>query len=87
MSIVNSENLTHENVWRMIQSSTMLKILSNYDIELIFMDEFRLIQKLQKYTNGLKKEEKTMISHHCWAESYNIISVLPSKKIYPSEIK
>ena len=50
------------------------------------MDEFRLIQKLQKYTNGLKKEEKTMISHHCWAESYNIISVLPSKKIYPSEI-
>ena len=48
MSLVNPKNLTNENVWRMIQSATLFKILSNYDIELIFMDEFSINLRTSK---------------------------------------
>ena len=85
MSIVNPKNLTNEYVWRIIQSATLLKILSNYDIELIFMDEFSIKSRTSKAYGWTDK--KTMISYHYGAESFSIISGLSSKKFYPSEIK
>ena len=87
MSIVNPKNLTNENVWRMIQSATLLKILSNYDIELIFMDKFSINSRTSKAYIWAEKGKKAIISHHCGAESFSIISGLSSKKFYPSEIK
>ena len=71
----------------MIQSATLLKILSNYDIELIFMNEFSINSKTSKAYEWGGKAKKAMISHNCGEESFSIISGLFSKKFYPSEIK
>ena len=48
MSVVNPKNTTTENVEKMVQSAALLVTLSNYNISLIFIDEFSMSSRSQK---------------------------------------
>ena len=52
---MNSKTLNVDNFDKMIQSGTLLKILQDNGIELIFIDEYNISSRGYKIMNWLKR--------------------------------
>ena len=87
MSVVNPKNTTTENVEKMVQSAALLVTLSNYNISLIFIDEFSMSSRSQKVLRWAEKGKKALVSQYCGATSFMIIIGLSSRQFYAPMIK
>ena len=52
---MNPKTLNADNFDKKIQSGTLLKILQDYGIELIFIDEYNIISRVTRFTNWMKR--------------------------------
>ena len=84
---MNPKTLIADNFDKMIQSANLLQILPDYGIELIFINEYSVISRVIRFTDGLKKSKKAIISLYSGAESFSFITNLSSKLFYTSMIK
>ena len=48
MNVINPKTLISDNFDKMIQSASLLKVLFDYDFELIFIDEFSISSRGKK---------------------------------------
>ena len=58
ISVMNQNNLIPEKFRKMAQSAALLKILSGYNVELIFIDEFSVNSRHSKYMDGQKEVKR-----------------------------
>ena len=87
LDVVNPNNITHENFGSMIQSGALLQVLSNYGIEIIFIDEFSINSRSHKIYGWAEKGKKALISKYPGSESFSVIIGLSSKRFYTFTIK
>ena len=87
LSIINSKTFIADNFDKMIQSATLLKILPDYGIELIFIDEYSVSSRGHKIYGWAEKGKKVIISHYSGAESFSVIKSLSLKLFYTLKIK
>ena len=58
LDVVNPNNITYENFGSMIQSGVLLQVLSNYNIEIIFIDEFSINSRSHKIFEWAEKGKR-----------------------------
>ena len=87
LDVVNPNNITHENFGSMIQSGALLQVLSNYDIEIIFIGEFSINSRNHKIYGWTEKGKKVLIYKYSGSESFRVIIELSSKRFYTFTIK
>ena len=87
LTIMNPKTLAPDSFNKMVQSAALLKALSDYDIELIFIDEFSMNSRSSKVYGWAERGKKSLIIQHYWNVSFNVITVLSSKQFYPSFVK
>ena len=87
LTIMNSKTLAPDSFNKMMQSAALLKALSNYNIELIFIDEFSMNSRSSKVYGWAERGKKSLIIQHYGNVSFNVITALSSKQFYPSFVK
>ena len=80
MLVMNPKNLISENFRKMTQSSALLKILLGCNVELIFIDEFRVKSRYSKIYGWTERDKKTLIFQHNKTVSYSAIVALSPKR-------
>ena len=84
---MNLKALISEKIDKMIWSGALLKILSDYWIELIFIDEFSIRTKGHKAYGWAERDKKAIASLYWGGESFSVITALRRKIFYSSMIK
>ena len=87
MNVINPKTLISDNFDKMIQSASLLKVLLDYGIELIFIDEFSISSRGNKVYGWTERGKKAIISQYWGAESFSVITGLSTKNFYASMIK
>ena len=87
ITVMNPKALISEKIDKMIRSGALLKILSDYWIELIFIDEFSVSSKGHKAYGWAERGKKAITSLYWGGESFSVITALSSKSFYSSMIK
>ena len=87
MIVMNPKSLIPESFSKMIQSASLLKILSDFGVELIFIDEFSISSRSSKVYGLAERGKKALISQYCGSVSISVITALSSNRYYPSFIK